>query len=229
MSTAAPLNLSSLAQGIDVSRFQSHVNWPQVKQAGMSFAFARALDIAGGTSGDSQFATNWAGIKAAGLRRGAYCFFRVNHDPAPQAQLYLHLVGQMDADDLPPALDLEEGGSQGFTAQQILAAAQVWLDTVQKALGKRPIVYTDQNTLTTFLKDSTALAGYPLWQAAYRATPPHVPKGWSQWTFWQHSGTGSVAGIQGNVDLDYFNGSAADLDAFIHGSNLASSSSANVT
>ena len=220
--SAGALPLASFAQGVDVSRFQSHVDWAQVQKAGMAFAFARALDIAGGTAGDSQFAANWPGIAAVGLRRGAYCFLRVNHDPAQQAEVFLNLVGGMDPMDLPPVLDIEEIGVQGFAPQQILDAAQTWLDTVQNALGKRPIVYTDQNTLTAFLKDSTALAGYPLWQAAYRSSPPPAPKGWHQWTFWQHSAKGSVLGITGDVDLDYFRGSAADLDAFIQGSNLAS-------
>ena len=223
------VQLTNLAQGVDVSRFQSQVDWAQVKQAGMVFAFARALDIAGGTSGDSRFANNWPGMQAAGLRRGAYCFLRVNHDAAQQAEVFLNLVGALDEMDLPPVLDVEELGVQGFTPQQILGAAQTWLDTVQSAVGKRPIVYTDQNTLTTFLKDSAALGGYPLWQAAYRQTPPATPKGWQHWTFWQHSSTGKVLGITGNVDLDYFNGSAADLDAFIRGSNLQSTSAAVTT
>jgi len=188
----------------------------------MAFAFARALDIAGGTVGDPQFAANWPGILDAGLRRGAYCFLRVDHDPAQQAEVFLSLVDGMGPMDLPPVLDIEEIGVQGFTPQQILDAAHTWLNTVQNALGKRPMVYTDQNTLTAFLKDSTALAGYPLWQAAYRSSPPPTPKGWQQWTFWQHSAAGSVPGIGGNVDLDHFHGSAADLDAFIQGSNLAS-------
>lgn len=227
--SAGALPVSSFAQGVDVSRFQSHVDWVQVKQAGMVFAFARALDIAGGTAGDSRFAANWPGMEAAGLRRGAYCFLRVNHDPARQAEVFLNLVGGMDPMDLPPVLDIEELGVRGFTPQQILNAAQIWLDTVQNGLGKRPMVYTNQNTLTAFLKDSTALAGYPLWQAAFSSSPPPTPKGWRQWTFWQHSPTGSVPGVAGNVDLEYFHGSAADLDAFIQGSNLESTTATGAT
>jgi len=221
MSTLAT-PLSGFVKGIDVSRFQAHVDWDQVKDSGIAFAFARALDIAGGTGGDPLFAANWAGMRAAGLRRGAYCFLRVNHDPAQQAEIFLDLVGAMDLMDLPPVLDVEELGVQGFTPQQILAAAQTWLDIVQNARNKRPIVYTDQNTLTALLKDSTALCAYPLWQAAYRTSPPPPPKGWQQWTFWQNSSTGRVPGISTAVDLDYFQGSATDLDAFIQGANLES-------
>ena len=34
-----------------------------------------------------------------------------------------------------------------------------------------------------------------------------IPAAWSYYTFWQHSDTGSVPGVSGDVDLDYFNGS----------------------
>jgi GH25 family lysozyme M1 (1,4-beta-N-acetylmuramidase) len=32
---------------------------------------------------------------------------------------------------------------------------------------------------------------------------------WPMWTFWQHSHTGRVPGITGNVDLNLFNGDEA--------------------
>ncbi len=213
-SSAGPV----LTPGVDVSHFQGHVDWGKVREAGTLFAFARVIDIAAGTAGDARFAQNWPAMLDAGLRRGAYCFFRVNHDAAQQASIFLDLVRNLGAMDLPPVLDLEELGVQGSSPQQILDAAHIWLNRVEAGLGKRPIVYTDQNTMTTFLHDSTAFAGYPLWQAAYRATAPAPPKGWAKWHFWQHSSKGNVAGIQGNVDLNWFAGSAAELDAFITGS-----------
>jgi LysM repeat protein len=37
--------------------------------------------------------------------------------------------------------------------------------------------------------------------------------GWDAWTFWQYSESGSVPGISGSVDLDYFNGTLSDLEA----------------
>ena len=36
---------------------------------------------------------------------------------------------------------------------------------------------------------------------------------WAGWTFWQYSSAGKISGIRTRVDLDYFNGSQADLEA----------------
>jgi GH25 family lysozyme M1 (1,4-beta-N-acetylmuramidase) len=51
--------------------------------------------------------------------------------------------------------------------------------------------------------------------AHYGAASPSIPAGWSGWTFWQHSDAGRVPGIGGDVDLNWFNGSEAELQAFI--------------
>jgi hypothetical protein len=42
---------------------------------------------------------------------------------------------------------------------------------------------------------------------------PDVPAPWSTWTFWQNSSTGTVSGVSGasSIDLDYFNGTLAQL------------------
>src|SRR5438270_1255441 len=65
-------------KGIDVSYYQGTINWTSVKNSGITFAIIRAGH--GDTSGtgltstgtDVNFATNWAGAKAAGIIRGAY-------------------------------------------------------------------------------------------------------------------------------------------------------------
>src|SRR5512142_3257654 len=49
------------------------INWSAVKSGGMSFAFCKATE--GTTFVDSSFSTNWSGIEAAGMIRGAYHFF----------------------------------------------------------------------------------------------------------------------------------------------------------
>jgi GH25 family lysozyme M1 (1,4-beta-N-acetylmuramidase) len=53
--------------------------------------------------------------------------------------------------------------------------------------------------------------GHALWIAHWDAAKPSVPAsnwGGRGWTFWQHSDSGSVAGIDGDVDLDRFNGTS---------------------
>lgn len=183
--------------GIDVSHYQGTVDWQQVAGAGIAFAFVKATQ--GVSSVDSQFAVNWAGVKAAGLLRGAYHFYQPGDDPGQQAEHFLSVV-QLEPGDLLPVLDVETLGSQ--TASQIVQGIGTWLQTVQAAVGRAPIVYTAPgfwNGLGT-----QQFGTYPLWVAEYGCSSPKLPAGWTSWDFWQYSESGSVAGVAGSVDLDVF-------------------------
>src|SRR5579864_8091651 len=74
---------TSVVRGVDVSTYQGAIDWTQVKAAKMDFAFARISD--GTTHPDAQFAANWQGMKAAGVVRGSYQYFRASEDPTAQA------------------------------------------------------------------------------------------------------------------------------------------------
>ncbi len=193
-------------KGIDVSYYQGTIDWAKVKNAGVAFAFVRVSD--GLANVDSRFSQNWSGTRAAGVIRGAYQFFRPNLDAAAQANLFVQKVGKLAADDLPPVIDVEVTGSQ--TAAVIAANVRIWIDIVEAATGKKPIIYTGYY----FWRDSVGNAkfpGYPLWVAAYVNHCPDLPSDWDRWSFWQTSSSGQVGGIAGAVDLNSFNGDRAGL------------------
>ena len=207
MSEQSPQSSSSLIQGIDVSDHQGTVDWNAVQQAGKVFVFIKATD--GITWTDPDFATNWSGAKAAGLLRGAYHFYETDDDPTAQAQNFLNAV-QLAPGDLPPVVDIERIDSGG-SASQAVQDLQTWLDAVEQATGRVPIIYTSPtfwNSLGT-----SAFGRYPLWVAEYGVTSPKLPAGWAGWTFWQYSESGTVAGISGSVDLNVFQGTSAELEA----------------
>jgi lysozyme len=198
-----------LAQGIDVSQDQGTVTWGPVAAAGYAFAFIKATD--GETYVDPLFGQNWAGAKAAGLLRGAYHFFRAEDDPQAQAEFFWQTVGGGSAGggigELPLVVDVEESMSQSNSV--VIANLTSFLASLQQWSGQQPMIYTDSgfwNSLGT-----SAFGGHPLWVAEYGVTAPTLPSGWAVWDFWQTSETGSVAGIQGSVDLDVFSGSLAEL------------------
>ena len=194
---------ATIIDGIDVSSWQATVDWSSVAGAGHVYAIARISD---GTYKDPNFATNWAGIRSAGLIRGAYQFFRPTVDVDTQADIVIAAVGKLGPGDLPIALDLENGTP---TATQV----QAWLDKVEAGTGKRPIIYTGAYFWNATL-DSSAFSSYPLWHAQYTsAACPNIPNGWTSWAFWQYSSTGSVPGISGDVDMNRYNGTLADLEA----------------
>jgi lysozyme len=198
----------SNVQGIDVSHFQGVVDWQQVAKAGMSFAFAKATE--GITYVDPQFSTNWAGIKAAGLVRGAYHFFEANDDATAQAQHFLATV-KLAPGDLPPVLDIET--TAGVSDEQIWSGVSTRIQVVEQATGRQPILYTAPGFWNSHAPDLT-LTRYPLWLADY-AAQALLPHGWSSWLFWQHSQSGSVAGVTGAVDLDLFSGTLQQLQELV--------------
>jgi lysozyme len=199
------------AQGIDVSHYQGAVSWPEVFQAGIQFAFAKATD--GLTWVDPQFAVNWPGMKAAGLLRGAYHFFEPADAAAAQAEFFLQNV-QLETGDLPPALDVETPASSSTALWQ---GVETWLQTVAAATGMKPFLYVAPDFADQYLAPAS-LAAYPLWIADYvAASQPTLPAGWSDWLIWQQSEGGSVSGVTGSVDLDRINGSIASLVAIVKG------------
>ena len=94
----------AVIEGIDVSHYQGTIDWSKVAGAGKTFAFIKASD--GTVGADPTFAYNWSRARQAGLRRGAYHFFRPITDALQQAQHFLRQLGD-DHGELPPVLDFE--------------------------------------------------------------------------------------------------------------------------
>ena len=193
--------------GIDVSSWQGNIDWNKVKGAGKDFAIIRVSDGLGYK--DQYFAQNWAGAKNAGVIRGAYQFFEPAQDPVAQANLLLQMMGPLQPGDLPPMIDVE--ADNGLSPAQITASVHKWIDTVEKATGRKPLIYTG----AWFWNPKVAtgdFASYPLVDSYYcNNCCPNIAAPWTSWAMWQYSSTGSVAGISGNVDLDRFDGTMADL------------------
>jgi MYXO-CTERM domain-containing protein len=184
------------------------IDWNKVKAAGVSFAFAKATESTNFT--DSMFATNWAGMKSAGIVRGAYHFFHSDVDPTQQATFFLSTVGALEQGDL-LVLDLETMNNQSQAT--VLAHAETFMAAVKSLSGVTPILYTSPAFLSSF----GTLSQYPLWVANYGVSCPTVPSAWKSYAFWQSTGTGSLSALTGDVDLDTFNGSASDLLSFAGG------------
>jgi len=196
-------------EGIDVSVWQADVDWQAVKADGIAYAFARASY---GTSKDTYFDQNWAGMKGAGLIRGAYQYWLPSKDPIAQADAMLAIMGPLEATDLPPVVDVEQ--TDGVSKATLVERLGQWLKHVESAIGRKPIIYSGKY----FWQDnvqSDAFLDYPLWIPNYSLDCPDLPNGyWPDWKFFQYTSTGHVNGVSGNVDRNLFNGSLQDLLAF---------------
>jgi GH25 family lysozyme M1 (1,4-beta-N-acetylmuramidase) len=197
--------------GIDVSRHQGTIDWAQVAASGQRFVIAKASE--GLFSVDPMYATNRAGAMAAGLVFGAYHFARPDlhpDDPTGEADHFVD-TAQLGPGNIVPVLDLERSGD--LTQAQLTAWILAWLGEVTARTGVRPMVYTSPNGWANRTGDTTAVAdaGYSLlWIAHWFVAEPTVPANdWqgNGWAFWQYSNCGTVPGISGCVDLDWYESS----------------------
>jgi lysozyme len=199
MESGAHPPLASALWGLDVSHHQKEIDWAQVSRQGAAdFVFVKATE--GSDFVDSLFASNWDALDQYGIRRGAYHFFRAYGCGDVQAAHFLSHV-QMKPGDLAPVLDIEV--LDGIDPAIMVEEAQIWLQTVERALGVKPIIYSNLHFYERFL--SGHLDGYPLWLARYSERRPHLASG-QKWHIWQFANDGCIDGIPQKVDLNFFPG-----------------------
>lgn len=191
--------------GVDVSRYQSEIDWVKVSNQDIHFAYVKASE--GETITDTHFCKNWAAIKAAGIKRGAYHFFRPTTSVLTQAQNFIDNV-ILENGDLPPVLDVEV--MDGVSSEELIKRMQTWLDIIELHFQIKPIIYTNQKFFNEHLAKN--FKDYPLWVARYNNFFKPNPSN-KDWLFWQYGNKGRIEGIDGDVDLNVFQGSLEELNA----------------
>lgn len=228
---------TTVVEGVDVSHWQGAVDWNAVHASGREFAIT---GIGDGLSSDPTFLTNYEGIRAAGMVRGAYLFWRPHIDPATEAAAILDAIGTLGPGDLPPTIDVEcmcpfhMGGGCGVSSYSdcvdratVTARLQAVVDMVTAAIGRPPMIYTGAWFWDggSYLNGASSFPSSPLWVSGYTSGCVTVPSGWTDWQIWQYSdGTcagcvgDSIPGISGtSIDRDRWNGDLASLQAFTGG------------
>ena len=205
-----PVNGTTQTYLIDVSHYNKAIDWAMVAKSGIGHAYAKATH--GTTLTDETFFDHAEQASRHGVAIGAYHFLSSSSAVTDQAAHYLATIGPYDDHlSLPPVLDMEWDVARGstkdqwesYTPEAIVEIAKSWLETVEKATGRRPIIYTNKSWWDARIGTVGAgLSRYPLWIANYdaegKAGPP-VPDGFV-WALWQYSEKASVPGIEGLVD-----------------------------
>jgi GH25 family lysozyme M1 (1,4-beta-N-acetylmuramidase) len=223
----ASLNATaSHLRGIDVSHYQGSIDWHAVASSGISFACAKATE---GTSYvDSTFATNWNGMRAAGLIRCAYHFARPGSNATLQALHFVDTVnkagGFRASKTLQLMLDLES--TDGLGPKAVWAWTQEFVAELKRLTGRPGIIYTGLYFWNGKVGAPADNLDCPLWVASYtHPAPAGIPKAWPEgWAFWQYSDNGAsspggpaahIPGVSGtSVDVDYFRYSETTLAKF---------------
>lgn len=192
--------------GLDLSSHNGKVDFDSLRQAGVDFVFLKASE--GISFRDPVFLNNYTAARSAGLKIGAYHFFRFDCDGRRQAANLLQCLDGL-AIDLPVAIDVEEWGNPAeVSTETIVARLQAMADHLS-ANGHTPVFYTNRNGHIRFIRDN--FDDSQIWICSF--TDPPLPHG--RWLFWQHSHRGRIPGVKGNVDLNTFNGSRERWNTFL--------------
>lgn len=193
--------------GVDVSHYQSCIEWDQLALQDIHFAFIKATE--GKTLVDSLFTDNWENARTAGLHRGAYHFFRPQSPPLDQVLHFIRVV-RLEPGDLPPVLDVET--LDGCSPDTIIPLIRTWLTLVEAHYGVKPILYSNQKFYHRHLAGH--FDDYPLWIARYSRDFPELgPE--RTWQFWQYGDRARLQGVDGYVDLNVYSGSHSDFASLL--------------
>ena len=199
------------ALGIDVSHFQGEINWNEIKENNITFAYSKATE--GHNYTDPKFQLNWKNMTNAEISKGAYHFYTTNSGGKAQALYYINTVKEIKSGDLPPVLDLEQGGLKAeVTVEEYQKEVTIWLNEVEKELGVKPIIYTNNPFANKYL-NKPHFSNYTLWIAEYGVKVAKTPNAWKGvgWTIWQRTESGNIEGEVGNVDHDVTKSSLESL------------------
>ena len=200
--------------GVDLSRFQTSVDWETARANGVNFAFVKATE--GADRIDPMFTKHWRGAARAGVLRGAYHFYYHCGPAIDQARWFIASVPRTQG-ALPPVLDMEWTPTSPTCrirrdGATIRAEANVFMDALQAHYGQRPMIYTTID----FFQDTELwkLEGTEFWLRSVAAHPRDLYEG-QAWTFWQYTSSGTVPGIAGRVDINTFAGSKQTWDQWL--------------
>lgn len=193
-------------RGIDVSSFQGDIDWEKVKADGVDFAMIRVGYRGYGSAGkmmlDDYFHANMKGAIDAGIKVGVYFFSQAitEEEAIEEAEFVLEQIKDYDV-TYPVAYDMEliphdTARTDTLTGRQITDHTIAFCETI-KAAGYKTCVYANRRFLVLKL-DLSRLTAYDTWYAAYVSYPDYP----YDFKMWQFTDTGSVDGIEGDVDIN---------------------------
>ncbi len=186
--------------GIDVSAWQSDVDYEAVRNAGCSFVMIRIGYFYDEITMDDYFRSNIEKATAAGLDVGVYFYTTVSS--AEKAREHARWISeQLNGRelDLPVAFDWEEFGNfqkYGMSIHDLNDIYSAFADEIENC-GYSAILYSSKNFLNNFWSEKTK-AAHPVWLAHFVDETDYE----GEYAMWQASAYGHIPGINGDVDMD---------------------------
>lgn len=193
--------------GVDLSVYQGDVDFSKVKNAGFDYCMLRVgyRTYGGGVvTADANFETYVSDAIKNDLDVGVYFFTSAisTAEAKEEAQFVLDAIKPYNI-TYPVVVDVEEivsgtSRQESLSVEELTEIVKTFCETIEDA-GYDVMIYSN---LKGFIANVNLeeLEDYDKWFANYDTTPYYPYK----FTMWQYSQSGSVDGIDGDVDLDIY-------------------------
>ena len=189
-----------MLKGIDVSKWQSVIDWEKVKP-NIDFAILRCGYGSDNTKQDDvQFARNVKECERLNIPFAVYLYSYAKNETMIDSEVKhtLRLIGKHKPFCV--YIDMEDVSTAALGKSILTGFAKRFCEAI-KAKGFKVGVYANQNWFQIYL-DVAELhkCGYSIWCAKYSNNKPNIA---APYDIWQYTSSGRVNGINGNVDMNY--------------------------
>ena len=194
--------------GIDVSKYQSGLDWNKIKKSGVSFVIIRigyrGYGAAGNLVKDPMFEEHFTNARNAGLKVGVYFFSQATtEEEAKEEAFACAYVLNGRKLDYPIFFDTEASGASngsgradGLGMEDRTKCAIAFCERV-KELGYKPGVYASTTWYRKRVDYNTLRSRYTIWNAHYGVSSSPIGC-----DMWQGTRTAHINGYSGELDAN---------------------------
>jgi lysozyme len=188
-------------KGIDVSHHNPILNWDNVMEQGITFAYMKATE--GNSHRDRNYPFNYDLARKANIKVGSYHFYTFGLSGKEQARHFLQ-TARFNAGDMIPAIDVEHSPANPYSKDRkymelVIEELKTLENELYRHFGVRPVIYTNRDCYKLYIKGN-----FPdnfIWICDLHKEPSDDIE---NWRIWQFSHTGEIPGIDGHIDLNYY-------------------------
>jgi len=188
-------------KGIDVSHHNPILNWDNVMEQNISFAYLKSTE--GNSHKDRNYIYNYDLARKSNIRVGSYHFYTFGLSGKEQAQHFLN-TARFNKGDLFPAIDVEHSPINLYNKDKdyikiVIEELKLLENELYEHFGIHPVLYTNKDCYKLYIKGH-----FPeniIWMCDLHNEPSADIV---NWRIWQFSHKGELPGIDGNIDLNYY-------------------------
>lgn len=193
-----------MIKGIDVSSYQTDINWETARNSDINFAILRCgYGDNVEKQDDKKFKRNVAECERLGIPYGVYLYSYALSEEQKQSEIE-HVLRLLEGTNpkYPVYLDVEDNSQIEMGKEWITNMCVNFCENL-KSKGYKTGIYANQNWLTNYI-DTDRLNDYEIWIANYGNNNGdlHELNYTGRYQIHQYTSIGKIDGINGNVDMN---------------------------